>query len=252
VNFTRTAGNALPVNSSIVWTGTLTAPESGKYRLHLQLLRLLWNAQYRRPGCGQEPFQLLIHGEVTQAGQDNVFPTTDGLDNLRAAMELSAGPHQIRIEGRSRHLEQLGASEMQLGHSTPAGRELPRCHLGGQAGKDRGCLCVEPDARPAWGLPGDQDQLIRDVAAINPNTIVVLNVSQPVAMPWLGQVKAVLDMGWTGDEGGWATAKVLLGQANPGGRLPFTWPKQLQDTPANDPAFPERSNKWSEWENYFQ
>jgi beta-glucosidase len=97
--------------------------------------------------------------------------------------------------------------------------------------------------RPVFGLPGDQDTLIRDVAAVNPNTIVVLNVSQPVAMPWLGQVKAVLDMGWTGDEGGPATAKVLLGQANPAGRLPFTWPKRLEDMPASDPAYPERSNE---------
>jgi len=51
----------------------------------------------------------------------------------------------------------------------------------------------------------------------------------------------VLQMWWPGDEGGPATAKVLLGQANPGGRLPFTWAKRLEDTPAGDPAFPERS-----------
>ena len=101
---------------------------------------------------------------------------------------------------------------------------------------------MEPD-RPVFGLPGDQDKLIRDVAAVNPNTIVVLNVSQAVALPWLNQVKAVLDMGWTGDMGGWATAKLLLGQANASGRLPFTWPKRIEDTPANDPAHPERSYK---------
>jgi len=78
---------------------------------------------------------------------------------------------------------------------------------------------------------------------VNPNTIVVLNVSQAVRISWLGQVKAVLDMGWMGDLGGWATAKVLLGQANAGGRLPFTWPRRVEDTAANDPAFPERSFK---------
>jgi len=96
---------------------------------------------------------------------------------------------------------------------------------------------------PVFELPGDQDNLIHDVAAVNPNTIVVLNVSQAVAMPWLPEVKAVLDMGWTGDMGGWATAKVLLGQANAGGRLPFTWPRRLEDTAANDPAYPERSKR---------
>jgi beta-glucosidase len=51
---------------------------------------------------------------------------------------------------------------------------------------------------------------------------VVLNTSLPVAMPWLEKVKAVVQMWWPGDEGGPATANILLGRANPVGRLPFT------------------------------
>ena len=97
--------------------------------------------------------------------------------------------------------------------------------------------------RPDFGLPGEQDKLIEEVAAVNQNTIVVLNVSQPIAMPWLDRVKAVLQMWWPGDEGGWATANVLLGKVNPAGRLPFTWGKRLEDYPATDPAHPERSAK---------
>ena len=93
---------------------------------------------------------------------------------------------------------------------------------------------------PTFALPGDQDKLIEDVAAVNPNTIVVLNITQPVAMPWLSNVKAVLQMWHPGDEGGWATANILLGNASPAGRLPFTWPRRLEDTPVNDPAHPER------------
>jgi beta-glucosidase len=95
--------------------------------------------------------------------------------------------------------------------------------------------------KPNFGLPGEQDKLVNDIAAVNPNTIVVLNVSQPIAMPWIGKVKAVLQMWWPGDEGGWATANVLLGKVNPAGRLPFTWARRLEDYPANDPAHPERS-----------
>jgi beta-glucosidase len=78
---------------------------------------------------------------------------------------------------------------------------------------------------------------------VNPNTVVVLNVSQPVALPWLETVKAVLQMWWPGDEGGWATANLLLGKTSPAGRLPFTWGKRLEDYPATDPAHPERSSR---------
>src|SRR5664279_1633992 len=95
--------------------------------------------------------------------------------------------------------------------------------------------------RPNFALPGDQDKLIADISAVNPNTIVVLNVSQPVALPWINKVKAVLQMWWPGDEGGWATANLLLGKTSPAGRLPFTWAKRLEDYPATDPTHLERS-----------
>jgi beta-glucosidase len=61
-------------------------------------------------------------------------------------------------------------------------------------------------------------------------------------MPWLSKVHAVLLMWFPGNEGGLATAKVLTGKINPGGRLPFTWPVGLQDNVANDPSHPERSS----------
>ena len=71
----------------------------------------------------------------------------------------------------------------------------------------------------------------------------MLNTSLPVAMPWLDQVKGVLQMWWPGDEGGPATANVLLGRANPAGRLPITWPVRLDQMVAQDPAgHPERTN----------
>jgi beta-glucosidase len=54
-------------------------------------------------------------------------------------------------------------------------------------------------------------------------------------------VKAVLEMWWPGDEGGWSTANLLLGKVSPAGRLPVTWGKSLDDYPATDPKHPERS-----------
>jgi beta-glucosidase len=96
---------------------------------------------------------------------------------------------------------------------------------------------------PVFGLPGEQNQLVEDIAAVNPNTVVVLNTSQPVALPWVDKVKAVLEMWWPGDEGGWSTANILLGKASPAGRLPVTWAKSLSDYAATDPKHPERSKK---------
>jgi beta-glucosidase len=96
---------------------------------------------------------------------------------------------------------------------------------------------------PVFGLPGEQNRLVEEVAAVNSNTIVVLNTSQPVALPWVDKVKAILEMWWPGDEGGWSTANLLLGKASPAGRLPVTWGKSLADYPATDPRYPERSSK---------
>jgi beta-glucosidase len=70
----------------------------------------------------------------------------------------------------------------------------------------------------------------------------VLNTGQAVAMPWLKDVRAVLEMWYTGDEGGWAAANLLTGKVSPAGRLPFTWPRRFEEGPATDPAHPER---WS-------
>jgi beta-glucosidase len=84
--------------------------------------------------------------------------------------------------------------------------------------------------------------LIEAIAKINPNTIVVLNNAQPIALPWLNEVKAVLEMWYPGDAGGSATANVLLGRVSPAGRLPFTWAERLDQYVSHDPAHPERSS----------
>ncbi|MFJ6940841.1 beta-glucosidase [Streptomyces sp. NPDC101132] len=83
-------------------------------------------------------------------------------------------------------------------------------------------------------LPGRQDELVRAVAAANPRTVVVVNAGSPVELPWRDEVAAVL-LGWfPGQEGGAALADVLLGAAEPGGRLPTTWPAALGDAPVTD------------------
>lgn len=79
-------------------------------------------------------------------------------------------------------------------------------------------------------LPGHQDDLVRAVAAANPNTVVVVNSGSPVELPWREDVAAVL-LGWfPGQEAGAALADVLTGAHEPGGRLPTTW-GSLTDAP---------------------
>jgi beta-glucosidase len=81
-------------------------------------------------------------------------------------------------------------------------------------------------------LPGRQDDLVRAVAEAAQHTVVVINSATPVLMPWLDQVDAVLWAGLPGQEGGHAIADVLLGKAEPTGRLVTTFPVADGDGPA--------------------
>ncbi|MEU5920839.1 glycoside hydrolase family 3 C-terminal domain-containing protein [Streptomyces sp. NPDC047141] len=88
--------------------------------------------------------------------------------------------------------------------------------------------------RTDLALPGRQDDLVRAVAAANPNTVVVVNAGSPVELPWREDVAAVLLSWFPGQEGGAALADVLTGAEEPGGRLPTTWPAALADVPVTE------------------
>ncbi|KAA6465507.1 beta-glucosidase [Acidobacteria bacterium AB60] len=243
VEFTSAKGNALPANSTPDWKGTLTPPHAGTYWLYLQALGT--NAQILLDGkrlAATGAFQGGVHGDILQANQDNVIPTPDGLDNVRRAVELSAGPHAIEIKTS---LDTSGAPvQVRLNWYTPEQRKADHEAAIAAAKKAKiAVVFVWTRLTPVFGLPGDQNKLVEEVAAANPNTVVVLNTSQPVALPWIDKVKGVLEMWWPGDEGGWSTANLLLGRVSPAGRLPVTWGKRLEDYPATDPKYPERSKK---------
>jgi beta-glucosidase len=80
-------------------------------------------------------------------------------------------------------------------------------------------------------LPGRQDDLVRRVAAANPNTVVVVNSGLPVLMPWADQVAAVIQVWFPGQAFGEALAETLLGVTEPTGRLPVTVPREEVDSP---------------------
>ena len=243
VNFTVKGGNALPPNSTFTWKGTLTVPHAGDYWLYLQALGddANFSIDGKRQGA-TGAVQGGIHGDILQANQDNAIPTTDGIDNLRRSVNLTAGPHEIEINIRP---DSSGApAQIRLNWYTPEKRQADHQAAIAAARKARiAVVFLWTRLEPVFGLPGDQDKLVDEVAAVNPNTIVVLNTSQPVALPWANKVKAILEMWWPGDEGGWSTANLLLGKSSPAGRLPVTWGKRLEDYAATDPKYPERSYK---------
>jgi beta-glucosidase len=84
---------------------------------------------------------------------------------------------------------------------------------------------------PNLSLPENQDQLIAQVAAANPHTIVVLETGGPVLMPWVNQVTGILEVWYPGIRGGEAIAGLLFGDTNPEGRLPITFPRNEADLP---------------------
>jgi beta-glucosidase len=86
--------------------------------------------------------------------------------------------------------------------------------------------------REHMALPGLQDELIARVAAVNERTVVVVNAGSPVSMDWVDGVAAVAQLWFPGEEGAPALAAVLFGDADPGGRLPMTIPRAIEDTPA--------------------
>ncbi len=90
--------------------------------------------------------------------------------------------------------------------------------------------------RTSLALPGRQDELVRRVAAANPRTVVVVNSGAPVLLPWADEVAAVLLTWFGGQEFGHALADVLLGYAEPGGRLPTTWPASTDGLPSTQPV----------------
>ena len=87
-------------------------------------------------------------------------------------------------------------------------------------------------------LPGAQNTLIDAIADANDNTVVVLQIGNPVVMPWLDKVKSVMAVWYSGNLGGAAIARAIAGDVNPSGRLPITFPASLEQLP--NPELPGR------------
>ena len=92
---------------------------------------------------------------------------------------------------------------------------------------------AEGGDRKSYGLPFGQDKLIEGLLKVNKNMAVILISGNAVAMPWVKDVPAILQSWYLGSEGGNAIANVVTGTVNPSGKLPFSFPKKLEDNAAH-------------------
>ena len=92
---------------------------------------------------------------------------------------------------------------------------------------------VEDSDRRDMALHDGQNELLAQILGLNPKTAVILVGGSPVEMPWADAAPAIVQMGYAGMEGGRAIAEILLGEVNPSGKLPMTFPKTLHDSPAH-------------------
>jgi beta-glucosidase len=208
-------------NFSAQFEGMLTPPVSGYYTLRLS---------------GQNSSALSLNGQP--------FLTNDvsgGFHSSTAGVHLDQGvSYPIRIDyhanvgDASLHLEwSLPRTEEQLDKEVlDAAPKLRRADAVIFVGGWNHGLDTEGLDRQNMDFPKGQGELIRKIARLNSHTVVVLYHGSPFTVSgWIQTVPAVLDAWYPGMEGGTAIAEALLGDINPAGKLTFSWPKQLQDSP---------------------
>ncbi len=218
-----------------------------------ELEALRWSGWFWPERSGRHEFSIRAPGEVRIEldGETLVGMATSGsIDTMDvagvpvirriAAAELEVGRGYPIIIDYVRPADRAGLAWEQVfvGVRTPRGTIEQAAALA--AGADAAIVIIgagsisegEGYDRENLDLPGDQNALVEAVVAANPRTIVVLMNGAPYAMPWVDHVPAIIE-GWLGgEEGPDAVARILFGQAEPSGRLPVTFPRAIEDTPA--------------------
>lgn len=217
---------------SAVWTGTLVAPATGDYTLTMTHLGTA---------------RLYIDGTLVRTGPAAPFSTEEAAINLAAGQTVP-----IRVEYTTDAPNQFNGglndqpgAMMRLGWYAPEEVLPPQMQEAVDAAAAASVAVVvardytgEAADRGSLVLPQDQDRLIRAVAAVNPNTVVVLATSGPVTMPWLGDVPSVMEVWYPGQAQGTAVAGLLYGDINPSGKLPVTFPVSDAQAAAVGPPNP--------------
>jgi beta-glucosidase len=163
-------------------------------------------------------------------------------------LSFETTPHKIVLEHRGRSRRPI--STLQLGimqHDAVVSAEAKKL----AATAEVVVLAVGFDAESegegadrTFHLPPGQDELVRQIAAINKNVVLLITAGGAVDMtPWLDSVPVVLQTWYPGQEGGTALAEILFGDVNPSGRLPVTFERQEKDNPVHDSYYPAENSK---------
>jgi beta-glucosidase len=209
--------------------GSLVASVSGTHRFSLV-----------QAGRGR----LTVDGVVLIDGFVDVpAPGTDlfglGSVEVAAGVELTEG-QQVEIDIDYSTKGSFLLHGLKIGYEPPVTEELLDRAVAAAAAAEVAVVVVgtsdewetEGEDRTSLSLPGDQDELVRRVCAVNPRTVVVVNAGTAVQMDWAGDAGAILVPWLGGQEMSEALADVLLGDAEPAGRLPVTVPLRIEHTPA--------------------
>lgn len=224
-------------NYSVRWTGQITAPESGRYLL--SSLHSGGPMEVRFDGewiIGERKIEtehdLIAMGEAAHA------------EGEKAVVEMEAGvPYDIEVI----YAAQSWKCAAVLGWE-PLGGDLEEEALAAAEGADAVLFFAGISHNyesEGWDLESieidpAQVSLLEKIARVNPDTVVILHNGTPLLLTdWIDKVPAVLEAWYTGQEGGNAIARVLLGQASPGGRLPMSFPASWEDCPASATYPPE-------------
>jgi beta-glucosidase len=203
----------LPAIWSVRWQGELRPPRTGRYRFSLS---------------GGGDAVLYIDGRpVVRTLNEQFSSVTHGIVGLTGGRAATVRLDYAMAGGISKPALDWGWQEPDdlIEEAAAAAR---RARVAIVFASDN---VSEGGDRTRLSLPGDQDDLIAAVAAANPHTVVVLHTVGPVTMPWLGNVAAVLEAWYPGEQAGASIAAVLFGDSNPSGKLPMTFPRDEDQGP---------------------
>jgi beta-glucosidase len=261
----RTAENGEPgVVLETFENPDLAGPPAGRRIIH----RDEWHDGLHCPPCPSARFTAFLT-PATEGDYDLVLQGTTETNGYRLLLDdallvdawdrapalvhtrrvhLTAAPHRLVVEKHQRRHQ--NAFRFRMGVVSPRTIVAP----------DAKALAVRADvvviaagfdaeseaeaSDRTFALPFGQDALIREIVAVNKNAIVVLTSGGGVDMTsWIDQVPAVLASWYAGQEGGRATAEILLGETNPSGHLPATFERRAEDNPTHASYYPDAGTR---------